>query len=35
VLEHGNIIEQGTHQELLARNDVYAQLWHKQASVED
>lgn len=31
VLDHGTIAEQGTHQELLERNGLYAQLWQKQA----
>jgi len=35
VLEHGLITEQGTHQQLLERNGIYAQLWHKQAHVEE
>ena len=30
VLDHGNIAEQGTHQELLAKNGIYAQLWQQQ-----
>ena len=30
VMDDGNIIEQGTHQELLALNGVYAQLWNHQ-----
>ena len=27
VLDHGEIVEQGTHQELLARGGIYASLW--------
>ena len=31
VFEHGAIVEEGTHLELLARNGRYADMWHKQA----
>jgi len=30
VLDHGRIVEQGTHDELLARNSHYADLWRAQ-----
>ncbi|QLB13658.1 ATP-binding cassette subfamily B multidrug efflux pump [Bisgaardia hudsonensis] len=30
VLDKGQIIEQGTHNELLAKNGLYAKLWHHQ-----
>jgi ATP-binding cassette subfamily B protein len=30
VLDHGLIAEHGTHAELLAKNGLYAQLWHQQ-----
>jgi ATP-binding cassette subfamily B protein len=32
VLEHGHVIEDGTHDELLAANGRYAQLFHLQAA---
>ena len=31
LFEHGRIKEQGTHSELLAKNGIYADMWHKQA----
>jgi ATP-binding cassette subfamily B protein len=31
MLENGQIVEQGTHQELLDRNGKYAQMWKVQA----
>jgi ATP-binding cassette, subfamily B, heavy metal transporter len=30
VMEHGRIVERGTHDELLARDDVYAHMWALQ-----
>ncbi|WP_224817062.1 ABC transporter ATP-binding protein/permease [Hasllibacter sp. MH4015] len=34
VLEKGEVVEQGTHDELLDRDGRYAQLWHRQAADE-
>ena len=31
VMDRGKIIEQGSHDELLARHGVYARLWHRQS----
>ena len=33
VLEYGKIIEQGTHEQLLAKNSVYTNLWRVQTGV--
>ncbi|MDK9736908.1 ABC transporter ATP-binding protein/permease [Vibrio sp. D404a] len=30
VLDQGNIVEEGTHQELISQNGIYAQLWSHQ-----
>jgi ABC-type transport system involved in Fe-S cluster assembly fused permease/ATPase subunit len=32
VLEKGSVVEEGTHQELLSKKGVYAQLWQQQKS---
>jgi ATP-binding cassette subfamily B protein len=34
VLDHGRIVERGTHAELLLRGGVYARLWELQARDE-
>jgi ATP-binding cassette subfamily B multidrug efflux pump len=31
VLDNGRIVEAGSHTALLARNGVYARLWHRQS----
>ena len=31
VLDHGGIVEEGTHDELLARGGLYARYWHRQS----
>jgi len=35
VLEHGNIIERGTHAQLLTANGTYAQMWQRQLAHPD
>jgi ATP-binding cassette subfamily B protein len=35
VLENGQIVEQGRHEELLARNGRYAQMWERQSAEEE
>jgi ATP-binding cassette subfamily B protein len=31
VMEHGSVVEDGSHAELLKRNGIYASLWHHQS----
>jgi ATP-binding cassette subfamily B multidrug efflux pump len=31
VLDHGRIVESGTHAQLLAHNGTYARLWRRQS----
>jgi ABC-type multidrug transport system fused ATPase/permease subunit len=31
VIDQGRIVEQGSHAQLLARNGMYAGLWHRQS----
>lgn len=35
VMDHGRIIERGTHQELLAAQGAYAQMWERQQARQD
>ena len=35
VLDHGRIVERGTHQSLLARDGLYAQMWARQQARTD
>ncbi|WP_293868556.1 ABC transporter ATP-binding protein/permease [uncultured Alsobacter sp.] len=35
VLDHGTIVERGTHGELLAKNGVYAALWNRQREADE
>ena len=35
VLDHGRIVERGTHQSLLAANGLYAQMWDRQQARQD
>ena len=35
VLDHGRIVERGTHQTLLAANGLYAQMWERQQAHQD
>ncbi|MCE3603039.1 ABC transporter ATP-binding protein/permease [Massilia sp. P8910] len=35
VLDHGRIVERGTHQALLAANGLYAQMWERQQAKQE
>jgi ATP-binding cassette subfamily B protein len=35
VLDHGRIVERGTHQALLAANGLYKQMWERQQARQD
>jgi ABC-type transport system involved in Fe-S cluster assembly fused permease/ATPase subunit len=35
VLDHGRIVERGTHQSLLAERGLYAQMWERQQARQD
>ena len=35
VMDHGKVIEQGTHRELLLHNGRYAQMWQMQQVAEE
>ena len=35
VMNHGDIVEQGTHEELLAKNGFYADLYNSQFDEEE
>jgi ABC-type transport system involved in Fe-S cluster assembly fused permease/ATPase subunit len=35
VLDHGRIVERGTHQSLLAENGLYTQMWERQQARQD
>ena len=35
VLDQGRVIESGTHAELLSKQSKYADMWRRQATVDD
>ena len=34
VLDHGSIVERGTHRELLAKSGLYASMWNRQREAQ-
>ena len=34
VLDRGSVVEQGTHAELLDANGLYADMWHRQQTLD-
>ena len=35
MLDHGRIVERGTHQQLMASDGAYAQMWARQQARQD
>jgi len=35
VLEHGRVVERGTHAALLAKDGLYAAMWHRQLEADE
>ena len=34
VIDEGEVVQEGTHDELLAKGGLYALLWHKQSGIK-